>query len=78
MIVATFRRAYAALERFGAFMFRQMDALYERAWRVRRERGRGFEMRAKWPVTAGAYVVGDPSQSRVGLSRAISVSRRSS
>ncbi len=60
MIFATLRRAYAALERFGALMFRQMDALYERAWRARR--GRGVEMRAtKWPVTAGAYVVGDPS-----------------
>jgi hypothetical protein len=60
MIVTSLRRAYAALERFGALMFRQMDALYERAWRVRRDRG--IETRAtRWPVTAGAYVVGDPS-----------------
>jgi tetrahydromethanopterin S-methyltransferase subunit A len=62
MIVASLRRAYAALERFGALMFRQMDALYERGRRV--GLGRADETRsgsARWPVTAGAYVVGDPS-----------------
>ena len=60
MIVAQFRRAYAALERFGALMFRQMDAIYERAWSV--GRNRGVEMpSSQWPVTAGAYVIGNPS-----------------
>jgi tetrahydromethanopterin S-methyltransferase subunit A len=62
MIVASIRRAYAAFERFGALMFRQMDALYERVWRVRLSRGVESPTKsARWPVTAGAYVVGDPS-----------------
>jgi len=61
MIGAKFRHAYAALERFGAHMFRQMDALLERMWRARL--GGVVETRAgatRWPVTSGAYVVGDP------------------
>jgi tetrahydromethanopterin S-methyltransferase subunit A len=64
MIVDSLRRGYAALERFGATMYRQMDALYERMRRL--QAGRGGESPAKsmqWPVTAGAYVVGDPSGS---------------
>jgi tetrahydromethanopterin S-methyltransferase subunit A len=62
MIVASIRRAYAALERFGALMFRQMDAFYERMWRVRYRRGVETSAKsARWPVTAGAYVVGNPS-----------------
>ena len=62
MIGTTLKRAYAALERFGALMFRQMDALSERI-----RRGRiGVEAGAmagpvRWPVTSGAYIVGDPS-----------------
>jgi tetrahydromethanopterin S-methyltransferase subunit A len=61
MIVATLKRAYAALERFGALMFRQMDALSERVWRARRGRVVGTRTGSPtWPVAAGTYIVGDP------------------
>ncbi|HEY7981537.1 MAG TPA: DUF4346 domain-containing protein [Candidatus Eremiobacteraceae bacterium] len=62
MIVAPLRRAYAALKRFGALMFRQLDALSERVWRARRGRVVGLRTGSpQWPVAAGAYIVGDPS-----------------
>lgn len=56
------RRGYQALERFGAAMFRRMDNLYLTLWHASRQpqrRGDGL-CRPDWPVTPGAYVVGNP------------------
>ncbi len=56
------RRGYQALERFGAAMFRRMDNLYLTLWHASRQpqrRGDGLG-RPDWPVTPGAYVVGNP------------------
>lgn len=58
------RQAYQALERFGARMFRQMDAIFVRLWRGpfgRLVRGQNAE--SAWPATPGAYVVGDKAGS---------------
>ena len=65
MIFSRLRRAYEALERFGATMFRQMDAVYTRAWQgpLRRLHIRTHDDRGSWPVTPGAYVLGDPEAS---------------
>ena len=55
-----YRRWYAALERFGALMFRRFDAAYSGVWRLRSANAQQAE---SWPVAPGAYVVGDRSGS---------------
>ncbi|MBC5823413.1 MAG: hypothetical protein GIW99_07360 [Candidatus Eremiobacteraeota bacterium] len=62
METSPFRRAYQALERFGAAMFRRMDNFYLTFWHASRgvrRRDDGLPDHV-WPVTPGAYVVGNP------------------
>jgi tetrahydromethanopterin S-methyltransferase subunit A len=58
------RQAYEALERFGAQMFRQSDAVFVRAWRGPFGRLLRWRTRSRaWPATPGAYAVGDTAGS---------------
>lgn len=60
MIPQSFRRAYAVLERFGAYAFRRIDDASVRMWRAATGIGAGKgREKARWPVTPGAFMVGD-------------------
>lgn len=62
MIRSAAGRAYAALERMGAAMFRRMDAAYAGIWRgpLRVLRSATGQPTTTWPSAPGAYLIGDP------------------